>query len=628
MLGRFTAPGPSRERPLQAPGPRLKPVARSGSVACKGCGRRFVLERYEGALRVCPWCGHHGQLPAAARAAQLADPESVQPITIQLADRDPLGFDDGRPYPARVAEARQKTGLDEAFLIARASIGGAPAMLAIMDFGFLGGSLGSAAGELFAQGCELAVAERRALVAVSSSGGARMQEGIASLAQMARCTAGVSTVADAGLPYISVLADPCFGGVTASFAAQGDVILAEPGARIGFAGGRVIEQAAHEALPEGFQTAEFLLSHGMVDQVVDRRELRELVAGLLRALTAGRAGSDLPGLSATAAKTPGGDAVAPAPEGALRQSTAPGDPHHGPDATATGVGERVPAGPGPSVADTLSTAEREKQAFTAVELARNPGRPRTLQLLRTLFHDFTELRGDRLFGDDRAVIGGTAQLGGSGATPEDDVWVMVIGQEKGNDATSRAIHNFGMPHPEGYRKATRLMRLAEKFGLPVICLVDTPAAAPGVGAEERGQAWAIADSLLTLLRLRTPVISCVLSEGGSGGALALGIADCVLALENAIYCVAPPETVAAILYRDVAQKARAAAAQRPWVGTAYRLGLVDELIPEPAPGAHAHPQVVAGALRGALLRHLAALRPLPLDVLLQRRSERYRRAGD
>jgi acetyl-CoA carboxylase carboxyl transferase subunit alpha len=249
-------------------------------------------------------------------------------------------------------------------------------------------------------------------------------------------------------------------------------------------------------------------------------------------------------------------------------------------------------------------------------------------LLRTLFHDFTELRGDRLFGDDRAVIGGTAQLGGSGPTPASDAWVMVIGQEKGNDATSRAIHNFGMPHPEGYRKATRLMRLAEKFGLPVICLVDTPAAAPGVGAEERGQAWAIADSLLTLLRLRTPVISCVLSEGGSGGALALGIADCVLALENAIYCVAPPETVAAILYRDAAQKARAAAAQRPWVGTAYRLGLVDELIPEPAPGAHAHPQVVAGALRGALLRHLAALRPIPLDVLLQRRSERYRRAGD
>lgn len=287
MLGRFTAPGPSRERPLPAPGPRLRPVVRSGSVACKGCGRRFVLERYEGALRVCPWCGHHGQLPATARVAQLADPDSLELLDIQLADRDPLGFDDGRPYPARVAEARQKTGLSEAFLIARATVGGIPTVLACMDFGFLGGSLGSAAGELFVRGCELAVAERRALVAISSSGGARMQEGIASLAQMARCSAGVSMIGAAGLPYISVLADPCFGGVTASFAAQGDVILAEPGARIGFAGGRVIEQAAHEALPEGFQTAEFLLSHGMVDQVVDRRELRELLVRLLLALSAG-----------------------------------------------------------------------------------------------------------------------------------------------------------------------------------------------------------------------------------------------------------------------------------------------------------------------------------------------------
>jgi acetyl-CoA carboxylase carboxyl transferase subunit beta len=621
MLGRFTAPGPPRERPLPAPGPRLRPVARSGSVACKGCGRRFVLERYEGALRVCPWCGHHGQLPATARAAQLADPESLEILDLQLTDRDPLGFDDGRPYPTRVAEARQKTGLSEAFLIARATVGGIPAVLACMDFGFLGGSLGSAAGELFVRGCELAVAEHRALVAVSSSGGARMQEGIASLAQMARCSAGVNLISGAGLPYISVLADPCFGGVTASFAAQGDVILAEPGARIGFAGGRVIEQAAHEALPEGFQTAEFLLSHGMVDQVVDRRELRELLVRLLLATSAGQ-------------RAQPGSSPEPAPPAAQPAAGSPVDGQH--PALPSGAsrpdpgppGERPAPLPGPSVADPLSTAERERAAFAAVELARHTERPRTLHLLRTLFHDFTELRGDRLFGDDRAVIGGPAQLGGSGPTPAQDTWVMVIGQEKGNDAASRAIHNFGMPHPEGYRKAIRLMRLAEKFGLPVICLVDTPAAAPGVGAEERGQAWAIADSLLTLLRLRTPIISCVLSEGGSGGALALGIADSVLALENAIFCVAPPETVAAILYRDAAQKGRAAAAQRPWVGTAYQLGLIDELVPEPAPGAHAHPQVVAGALRGALLRHLAALRPIPLDELLRRRADRYRHAGD
>ncbi|MGD0833641.1 MAG: acetyl-CoA carboxylase carboxyltransferase subunit beta [Candidatus Dormibacteria bacterium] len=294
MLSRSEAARQARERPLPAPGPRLRPAAPTGSVACKGCSRRFVLERYERALRVCPWCGHHGQVPAPARAAQLADAGTLVPVEMEVGDRDPLGFDDGRPYPSRVSEARQRTGLPEAFLIARAEIEGTPVVLACMDFGFLGGSLGSAAGELFTRGCELAAAEGRALVAVASSGGARMQEGIASLAQMARCTAGVSAVADAGLPYISILTDPCFGGVTASFAVQADIIVAEPGARIGFAGGRVIEQAAHEALPDGFQTAEFLLSHGMVDQVVDRRELRSLVGRLLQAMSGARGGTAAP----------------------------------------------------------------------------------------------------------------------------------------------------------------------------------------------------------------------------------------------------------------------------------------------------------------------------------------------
>ena len=204
---------------------------------------------------------------------------------MHIADRDPLGFDDGVPYPSRVAEARRRTLLDETFLVARAAMGSVPVVLACMDFGFLGGSLGSAAGEQFAQACDLAVAEQRGLVAVCTSGGARMQEGIASLAQMARCSAGVVAVARARLPYISVLADPCFGGVTASFAVQADAILAEPHARIGFAGGRVIEQATYDRLPEGFQTSEFLLAHGMVDAVVERCELRQTIARLLVAFS-------------------------------------------------------------------------------------------------------------------------------------------------------------------------------------------------------------------------------------------------------------------------------------------------------------------------------------------------------
>ncbi len=273
-------PGP-RQGSLPVPGPRLQRTASPGTVSCKGCGRRQVPERYERALRVCADCGWHARVPAPLRARQIADPATVAPVEIELDDRDPLGFHDGVPYPRRVAEARAETGLSEVFSVARAAVGGVPAVLACMDFGFLGGSLGSAAGEMFARACELAVAERRALVAVCSSGGARMQEGIASLAQMARCSVGVSQVSAAGLPYISVLADPCFGGVTASFATEADVILAEPGARIGFAGGRVIEQATYSSLPEGFQTAEFLLAHGMVDAVVDRRALRSVLVKLL-----------------------------------------------------------------------------------------------------------------------------------------------------------------------------------------------------------------------------------------------------------------------------------------------------------------------------------------------------------
>jgi len=269
------------QRQLPPPGPRLRPEALGGAIECRSCGRRYVAERYAENLAVCADCGHHGNVAARARIAQLADHGSADVLRFDVSERDPLRFDDGVPYPERLARARAKTGVDEAFVVARATIDRMPVLLACMEFGFLGGSLGSAAGEIFIRGCDIAAAERRALIAVCASGGARMQEGIASLAQMARCSTGVESVARAGLPYISVLADPCFGGVTASFAAQADVILAEPGARIGFAGGRVIEQATYDSLPEGFQTAEFLLAHGMVDAVIDRRSLRTTISTLL-----------------------------------------------------------------------------------------------------------------------------------------------------------------------------------------------------------------------------------------------------------------------------------------------------------------------------------------------------------
>jgi len=239
-------------------------------------------------MRVCTECGHHAPVTAPGRIAQLADAGTVEMLRFDdLAPRDPLQFDDGARYEERLSEAQRKTGLHETFVVARAAMTEHPVVIAAMDFAFLGGSLGSVAGEIFARACDTAVADRRALVAVCVSGGARMQEGIASLAQMARCSDGIATLAEARLPYISILGDPCFGGVTASFATQADVILAEPKARIGFAGGRVIEQATHGKLPQDFQTSEFLLEHGMVDAVVDRREIKATVGILLAALTSG-----------------------------------------------------------------------------------------------------------------------------------------------------------------------------------------------------------------------------------------------------------------------------------------------------------------------------------------------------
>ena len=271
---------------LPTPGPRLRQVAPADTIACAGCKRRHAMARYQDRDRVCGWCGHHGRVPARERIMQLADPDTAEVLSLALGDRDPLAFNDGVSYRDKVLEVRTATGEEESIVVARADIGGRAVVIASMDFGFFGGSLGSAAGEAFARACDIAVAERRPLVAVCLSGGARMQEGIASLAQMARCSAGVTLVNAAGLPYLTVLADPCFGGVTASFAVQADVIIAEPHARIGFAGGRVIEQATHDKLPDGFQTSEFLLAHGMVDCVVERSSLRPLLTRLLTAFTA------------------------------------------------------------------------------------------------------------------------------------------------------------------------------------------------------------------------------------------------------------------------------------------------------------------------------------------------------
>jgi len=254
-----------------------------------------------------------------------------------------------------------------------------------------------------------------------------------------------------------------------------------------------------------------------------------------------------------------------------------------------------------------------------VQVARHPKRPYTLDYVNTVFTDFVELHGDRLFRDDPAIVGGWARL--------DGMSVMVIGHQKGRDTKENLHRNFGMAHPEGYRKALRLMGLAEKFGAPVITLVDTPGAYPGLGAEERGQAEAIARNLVEMATLRSPIITAVIGEGGSGGALAVGLADRVLMLENSVYSVISPEGCAAILWKDATQRERAAEALKITAEDLLELGVIDEIIPEPPGGAHADPEAAAQALGEALRRQVRVLRKTKIEKLLKRREEKYLSLG-
>ena len=271
------------------------------------------------------------------------------------------------------------------------------------------------------------------------------------------------------------------------------------------------------------------------------------------------------------------------------------------------------------LAELRSEIYRNLTPYQRVQVARHPRRPYALDYINGLFGDFIELHGDRLYRDDPAIVGGLGRLHGRS--------VVVIGQQKGRDIKENLKRNFGMPHPEGYRKALRLMRLAERFRLPIVTLIDTPGAHPGLGAEERGQAEAIARNIEDMAALRTPIVVAIVGEGGSGGALALAVGDRVLILENAIYSVISPEGCAAILWRDSSLKERAAEALKLTAPDLLAMNLVDEIVPEPAGGAHADPGAAVEALGVALERHLAELAGMPADELVARRAEKYLRMG-
>ena len=536
--------------------------ADTDALLCPNCSAPLVGRPSYERFRVCDDCGHHLPISIHRRIASLLDDGQFEELDRELVSTDPLAFEDAPPYRERLPVLMKERGRGDAAVYGRGSIYGYGVILFALDFGFLGGSMGVVVGEKLARAAELAHREQRALITVVASGGARMQEGLFSLLQMAKTSAAVDDLRSAGLPFLSILTHPTTGGVFASFASLGDVVIGEPKALIGFAGPRVAEQVLGRPLPKGSHTAEFLKEHGFLDSVVSRIHHRSFC-----------------GLVLTVLRT------------RLR---------HQP--------RKLPQ-PGPL---------EQRIPWETVQAARDPIRPTSLVYLQECFDTWMELHGDRAGADDRTVIAGLAVIEG--------ISVGVIALERGSpvDPIDR---REGRPMPGGYRKAQRLLALADRFNLPVVTLVDTPGAFPGIESEEQGLAFEIASTLAAMTRFRPPSVAVIVGEGGSGGALALAVADRVLMQEHAIYSVISPEGAATILYRDASRAPELAERLRITATEVRASGLADAVIAEPEGTARADPTGAARLLREQLVAHLTELCETDSTRRWQRRRAKYRAVG-
>lgn len=565
---------------------------------CNMCKSAILAEETKQGYYICPKCGGYFRMPANVRIEMTADEGTFEEWDKKYPVRNPMEY---KGYEEKIRSLQEKTGLDEAVVTGKAKIEGIETVIGVCDGRFMMASMGGAVGEKITRAVERATKEKLPVILFACSGGARMQEGITSLMQMAKTSAALKRHSDAGLLYISVLTDPTTGGVTASFAMLGDIILAEPGALIGFAGPRVIEQTIRQKLPKGFQRAEFLLEHGFVDAVVPRQQMRETLAALLRfhqpALRSGA--SDTVPCGEASGTVPCSEASGVVLRGKPSDDVRGSEPHAAQADFAAAQAEKP-----------------ETDAWERVQLSRKKGRPVGSDYLRHLFPDFIELHGDRLFGDDRAVTGGIASLGGRIVT--------VIAQEKGKDTKENIECSFGMPRPEGYRKALRLMKQAEKFGRPVICFVDTPGAFCAAEAEERGQGEAIARNICEMSALKVPVLSIVIGEGGSGGALALAVADEVWMLENAVYSILSPEGFASILWKDSARAGEAARVMKLTAQDLLEKGVIERVFSEPENFCEETMEKLTEELRSEIVKFMEKNCGKRPQELTQRRYQRFR----
>ena len=556
---------------------------------CNACKAAVFADEVKQNHYICTHCGNYFHVPAYRRIKMVVDRKSFTEWDVHMEEQNPLQY---KGYEEKIRSLREKTGLDEAVVTGKCTIKGTPTALGVCDCRFMMSSMGEVVGEKITRVFERATKERLPVILYICSGGARMQEGLVSLMQMAKTSMAIRKHSDAGLLYVPVLTDPTTGGVTASFAMLGDIILAEPKALIGFAGPRVIEQTIGQKLPKGFQRAEFLLEHGFVDKIVEREEQRSVLADILKLHE-----NKIPDYG----QSDNSDMeMKYKSDNAESTETAVGDKR---ESENTIWPEFIPSG--------------NYTPWEHVQLARAKTRPTGKDYIEALFDDFMEFHGDRHCGDDPAVIGGVAFFHGKPVT--------VLAQEKGEGTRENIARNFGMVSPEGYWKSLRLMQQAEKFHRPVICLVDTPGAFCGLEAEERGQGEAIAKNLYTLAGLTVPVLSIVIGEGGSGGALAFAVADEVWMLEHSVYSILSPEGFASILWKDSKKAKEAAAVMKLTAADLYQMGMIEHVIPEAEPVSRENINDAAAYLENGIEDFLGKYGKTEPEKLLEHRYERFRK---
>jgi len=561
--------------------PNVSNVPDGMLVKCNMC-KKSLYNKLLGELKICPGCNGHFRISAPEMIGHIADPGSFEERNAELIPLNPINFPN---YTKKIEELGQKLDINEAVVTGHCTIHGQETMLCVMDSRFIMGSMGSVVGEKITRAFEEATKNCLPIIIFTASGGARMQEGIISLMQMAKISAAVKRHSQAGLLYVSVLTDPTTGGVTASFAMLGDIILAEPKALIGFAGRRVIEQTIKQRLPANFQSAEFVQEHGFVDKIVKRSEMRDTLGRILRMHSS-----------------------------PTKQSQKSDSLHSGLLRVARNDESRAT-----SLESSYYHGNPEIKPSEAVEIARKTTRPTSRDIIEHILTDFTEFHGDRSYRDDGAIIGGVGYLYGKPIT--------VIATQKGHNLQENIASNFGQPHPEGYRKALRLMKQAEKFGRPVLTLINTSGAYCAAGAEERGQGEAIAQNLLHMSGLKVPIIAVIVGEGGSGGALALALADKVFMFEYSIYSILSPEGFASILWKDAKRAKEAATVMKLRPVDLLELQVIEGVIPEVDGGFDNDIQYSLKYLSELLVAEFDTLLQITTKKLLQNRYNRFRRFG-